>query len=66
MIIEPEGQGFNQRTYVFNMDELVELVNDAIGELTNLNCPHCESYIGADRYLDNKDIKKYLLSRLGG
>ena len=53
------------RTYTFTIKELAELVDEAIAQLTNMNCPHCQCYIGTDMYLESKDITDWLLSRLG-
>jgi len=40
--------------------ELVELIEKALAELCRYECPHCQGYIGPDRYIDRQDIEKWL------
>jgi hypothetical protein len=39
---------------------LVSLIEDALAEFGHYECPHCQRYIGLDRYVDKGDIKRWL------
>lgn len=41
----------------------IELIEDALKELTDARCPYCQSYIGVDKYIDRSAIENWLLKR---
>ena len=54
------------KMYNLNEAELLKLLEDAITELANTDCPYCQSHISSDVHLVNNDIPSWLKSRLGG
>lgn len=40
--------------------EIVELIETAISELVNQECPHCQSNTSPEHYIDRKDIEDWL------
>ena len=48
-----------------NLDELAELVDEAIFALTSYECSHCGGYIGPDTYLDKADVKQWIEEVIG-
>ncbi len=43
-----------------NRDELVDLVTDALGAFGHAYCPHCQAYIGLDKYVTENDIEDWI------
>jgi len=48
------------------LEALSELIDKAIAELTIMECPVCQCYIGADAYLSMKEVRDWLERELKG
>ena len=56
-----ECQNYINRLYGYpEHKELIELISDALADLTRGECPYCQAYIGIDRYLGEDDIEHWL------
>ena len=46
------------------LEEKVSLIEEALTEFAYSECPYCQSYVGPDKYIDQEDIRKWLVKRL--
>jgi len=50
---------------VIDYYDAIDLVMDALSELTIRECPFCNHYIGVDKYISEDDIRDWLRNREG-
>jgi len=43
----------------------VDLIEGALAEFGHYECPHCQTYIGLDRYVSREDIEGWLKAKGG-